>query len=68
FTVELSSDNDVLVPASQSVVIKDKSGNIIPTIIDTDGRITFVAKDVPAGMYDVFDNKAYLGEIEVSYK
>ncbi|MFS0817887.1 collagen binding domain-containing protein [Lysinibacillus sp. 1P01SD] len=68
FTVELKGDNDILVPASQSVVIKDKSGNIIPTSIDADGRITFVSQDVPAGMYDVFDIKVYLGEIEVSYK
>ncbi|MEK5230643.1 collagen binding domain-containing protein [Lysinibacillus sp. FSL K6-0232] len=68
FTVELKDDNDVLVPASQSVVIKDKLGNTIPTTIDADGRITFVSEDVPAGMYDVYDNKVYLGEIEVSYK
>ncbi|WP_249664469.1 hypothetical protein, partial [Lysinibacillus sp. D4B1_S16] len=33
-----------------------------------DGSMTFVSKDVPAGKYDVYENKVYLGEIVVSYK
>ncbi|KUF32872.1 MULTISPECIES: collagen binding domain-containing protein [Lysinibacillus] len=68
FTVALKDENNVLVKAGKDVVIKDKQGNIISTVIEADGSITFISEDVPAGKYEVYDNKVYLGEIEVSYK
>ncbi len=68
FTVELKDENNVLIKAGKDVVIKDKQGNVISTVIEADGSLTFVSKDVPAGKYDVYDNKVYLGEIVVSYK
>ncbi|WP_249661087.1 collagen binding domain-containing protein [Lysinibacillus fusiformis] len=68
FTVELKDANNVLIKAGKDVVIKDKQGNVISTGIEVDGSMTFVSKDVPAGKYDVYDNKVYLGEIVVSYK
>ncbi len=68
FTVELKDKNNVLIKAGKDVVIKDKQGNVISTVIEADGSVTFVSKDVPAGKYNVYDNKVYLGEIVVSYK
>lgn len=68
FTVELKDENNVLVKAGKDAVIKDKQGNVISTVIEADGSMTFVSKDVAAGKYDVYDNKVYLGEIVVSYK
>ncbi|KPN97733.1 collagen binding domain-containing protein [Lysinibacillus sp. ZYM-1] len=68
FTVMLKDENNMLVKASKDIVIKDKLGNIIPTVIEVDGSIAFASKDVPAGKYDVYDHKVYLGEILVSYK
>ncbi len=68
FTVELKDENNVLVKAGKDVVIKDKSGNVIPTVIEADGSMTFASEDVPAGEYLVYDNKVYLGKIVVSYK
>ncbi|WP_445479304.1 collagen binding domain-containing protein [Lysinibacillus irui] len=68
FTVELKDNNNILIKAGSDVVIKDKSGNVILTVIEADGSITFASENVPAGKYEVYDNKVYLGEIEVSYK
>lgn len=68
FTVELKDKNNVLIKAGKDVVIKDKQGNVISTVIEADGSMTFGSKDVPAGKYNVYDNKVYLGEIVVSYK
>ncbi|MFJ7731278.1 collagen binding domain-containing protein [Lysinibacillus sp. NPDC097231] len=66
FTVVIKDDKGVIKPG-KDVIIKDKSGNEIPTKKDGNGNLTFESKTIPAGKYDVYDKNVYLGEIEVSY-
>jgi len=69
FTLTVKDENGNARPNVSKIIIKDKNGATIASNKTTNalGQLTIPSKDIPSGVYDVYEGDLYIGQITVQY-